>query len=439
MIIDLPYKYIPRFYQKPMLKAFFIDKIKHFCCVDHRRSGKTVNAVNLMCAAAQMRVGAYYFLLPELKQARRSVWEARGRDGIKFIDYFHPDLVARINNTEMLIEFRNGSIFRLGGSDRYDSLMGSNPLGIIYDEYSLQNPYARDYMVPILTENEGFEIFTFTPRGGNHAFQLYNTVRDLSDWYTQVLTIDDTKREDGSPVITQDRIDRYKKSGWSEDKIQQEFYCSFEAAVTGAYFAKQLQKANTDNRIINYPVDVTRPVYTAWDLGKRDATAIWFFQIYNETIFVIDYYENRNEILSHYVNYVREWGQKNQTVWGRHVVPHDSRNESYTTGHSVLTMGSELGFDFYPLPRIGNKSDHIEMGRFVFSKCIFNKDKCKRGLDCLREYHAKYNEALGIFSVEPEHNWSSHGADAFLYLCQYYKDHHNYNAHITKGAISQYR
>ena len=199
MIIELPYNFSPRSYQREMLDAFFLEGKKHFCEVWHRRAGKTKVCVNILSAAAHMRVGLYIYLFPELKQARRSVWDARGEDGIRFIDHYHPELVEKVNNTEMAIYFKNGSIIRHLGSDRYSALRGMNALGVIYDEYAEQNPVARDVMVPMLAENKGWEIFIFTPRGGNHAYKLYEAVKSNPKWHTNLLTVEDTKRDNGEP------------------------------------------------------------------------------------------------------------------------------------------------------------------------------------------------------------------------------------------------
>ncbi len=423
-VITLPYKFTPRDYQWPAMNAFVGEEFRHFCLLWHRRAGKTKICVNFIVAAAQKRVGSYFYLLPQLKQARRSVWENRGADGIRFIDHFPPGLISKINNTEMLIEFKCGSIVRFLGSDAYDRLMGTNPLGVLYDEYSLQNPYAREYLIPIIAENGGFEIFIYTPRGGNHGYKLYQESKNNPLWFTQALTVNDTTRHDGSRVITEEVIDEFRKSGWSEDKIEQEFYLSFTAAVTGAYFAKQLQLCEQQNRIFDFPYDTSYPVYTFWDLGLRDATAIWWAQFKEDGIYVINYYENKNEPLNHYINVVHDFREKNKIIYAKHVAPHDVQKRDAFTAKTLLTQASEIGFDFFRLPRINNKPRHIELGRSIFSQLKFHLTFTARGLDCLREYHAKYNEIMGVFSVEPEHNWAADGADAFLYMAQYFKDHH---------------
>ncbi len=201
-MIKLPFQYNPRSYQRKVWELTFHKDIKHMLLLWHRRAGKDKTGINIMVAKAFQEVGAYYYLFPELKQAKRDIWEGRGKDGIAFLDHFPPEFIFRVNHTEMIIEFVNGSIFRLCGADRYKVLRGSNPLGIIYSEYAEQNPEARQTLLPIITENNGWEIFIYTPQGQNHVYDLYLKAQNNPDWYCEKLTIDDTKRPNGEPVIT---------------------------------------------------------------------------------------------------------------------------------------------------------------------------------------------------------------------------------------------
>lgn len=423
--IVLPYNVELREYQKKAWNAFFKDKFRHHLLIWHRRAGKSKLSVNIIAAASQQRVGAYYYLFPQLKQARTAIWEGRGKDGIPFRDHFPKAIVKHVDNSEMKIVFKNGSIFRLLGTDKgsYDRMMGTNPIGVLYDEYAQHDPLARDYLLPILAENDGWEIIISTPRGHNHLYELYQTTQDHPDWFINVLTINDTKREDGSPIVDKSTLDGLQKSGWSDDKIEQEFYCSFEAANRGAYFSRQLKAATQDARIKDFPIDTSLPIYTYWDLGYRDATSIWIAQHYRDEIRLIAYYENNNEALSHYINWLKDFRDRHNVTFGKHFGPHDVENKSLGTGKSTKELAFELGFRFEPrIKRIEQKQAAIEMARNVFSRCYFHKTNTKRGLDCLREYHKQYNESMGTFSDRPVHNWASHGADAFMTLAQAVKE-----------------
>lgn len=425
--IHLPYKVELRDYQRRVWNAFFKDGIRHFLLVWHRRAGKSKFSVNLACGAAHQDVGAYYYLFPTLKQARTAIWEGRGKSeskgepGVRFMDHFPEKLIKRPNNQEMKQVFTNDSIFRLLGTDRsnYDRMMGTNPLGVLYDEQSQQNPMAREYINPILAENGGWEMIIGTPRGHNHFYDLYQQVKDDPKWYTEILTVDDTRRSDGSPVITEEAIEQFRRGGMSDDKIKQEFYCSFEAAVSGAYFSKELADCEAQDKIKNFPIDPSLPINTYWDLGLNDSTSIWVAQHTSMgEIRLIAYYENNNEAIAHYINWVNDFRNKHGLVFGHHFGPHDVTTRELGTGKSIRDLAYEQGFRFERIPRIPEKRQSIEMARRIFRRCYFHKDNCKQGLACLREYHKAYNESMQTFGDRPVHNWASHGADAFQTLAQ---------------------
>ena len=417
-IIDLPYKFKPRNYQKALFNAFFSQKKKRLLSIWHRRAGKDKCCLNLVIAATQQRVGIYYYLFPELKQARRDIWKGMDNDGMRFIDHFPKELIKHIDNAEMSIEFHNGSIFYLCGSDRYNALMGSNPVGVILAEYSLQNPRAWDFMRPMMAGNNGWAIFQYTPRGRNHGFKLYNTIKDNDDWFNEILTVDDTEDECGNPVISKEAIQMERASGMSEDLIRQEFYCDFNAAIHGAYFSLQLARAEKDNHIKDFPIDRNLLVYTYWDIGYRDATGIWFIQTKNEYLYAIHYYENQGQDLMHYINYIAEFKVKHEIVYGKHYSPHDGAKHEFGTGLTIIQKAAQLGLHFQLVPRIQYKIDAIEMARSIFNKFIFHKTNCAFGLDCLREYHKAFNEAMEVYSEQPVHNWASHCADGFQQIAQ---------------------
>jgi len=422
MIITLPYQFELRDYQRPLWQAMFVDKIRKFICVWHRRSGKTKLVTNMIVSQAYLRVGAYYYYFPTRKQAHDVWWRGRGEDGKLFIDHFPPELIKKKNESDLFIEFKNGSTFQLRGSDIHgERARSGGPVGIVYDEYSFQNPSASDDMMPALMANKGFQIYIFTPNGTNHAHQLLKSVQNNPLWFTEILTIEQTYKEDGSPIITQEALQEERDCGkYTEDFLQQEFYCSFNAAVKGAYFGPQLDRTEKDKRIVDFPIRTDIPVDTYWDLGAADATAIWFSQETHEGLFAIYYYENHLMDMNHYIHKIQEFQQKHNIVYRHHFAPHDGAHKrlSLDGNKSLVEQCRQLGLNFIVLPRINKKSRAIEQGRQLFKRVTFHKTNCKRGLDCLREYHAHYNEAMQYFSPEPEHNWASHGADAYLYMAQ---------------------
>lgn len=420
MIIDLPYRFEPRHYQGARYRAHFVDKKKRVIEIIHRRAGKTKNNINFIATAALSDVGNYWYLMPTITQARTVIWNGVDREGNPYLDHIPKALRKSVNNAEMLISLTNGSTIQFLGSDNYNRLMSGNPKGVIFDEYPLQSPYAWDYIRPILTENEGWAHFTYTPRGTNHGWELYNTNRTNDKWYVTLLTVDQTFRQDGTAVISKESIEEERISGMTDDMIQQEFYCSFSAAVKGAYFGKQLAQAEANNRIRSFPIDTSVPVDTYWDngIGLTDHTAIWLIQKFPQEYVAIAYYENFGAGVDHYINWLQDFRDKNGIVYGTHHGPHDVESRHFSTGKSTLEIARELGFHFMVVPRIKLKEEAIGMARMIFSKVIFHETQCARGLSCLREYHAEYDAKKQVFSVKPMHNWASDGADAFLTFAQ---------------------
>lgn len=411
MIIDLPYKFTPRDYQSELLKAIFVDKIRHVYWVLHRRAGKDKTCINIITALACQRVGTHIYLLPQHNQARKVVWKGMDGAGMRFIDHIPPQLIAKKNNQDMTIELINGSIITLCGSNNYDSLMGTNPVSIIYSEFSLHHPLAREYLNPILTENKGFELLQGTPRGRNHAKSAYDAVKGEPDWYCRTLSINDTKDTNGNPIITEADIERLRRQGMPEELIKQEFYCSWDVGQAGSYYTDELDKAELEGRITTVPPVPRVPVHTFWDIGL-DGTAIWFMQPVGDHLHLIHYHERSNLTIDYFARYLEETRQRLNLRWGYHWGPHDIEHGS-VIALSKKKIASEMGIEFMTVPRCQKKDDSIQAAKWIMFKCRFDKNECRLGLEMLREYRREYDDVNRIFKEKPLHNFASHGADAF--------------------------
>lgn len=406
--IRIPYNFEPRVYQLPLLSA--IDNgIKRAIVVWHRRSGKDKTLINLVAKKMLERVGAYYYFFPTYNQGRKILWDGRDKSGFKFMDHIPEKIRKRTDNTQMLIEIANGSIFQIIGTDNIDSIVGTNPIGCVFSEYSLQDPRAWDFMRPILAENGGWAIFNYTPRGENHGYSLYEMAKNDPNWYVQLLTVNDTK------VIPQNVLDQERKEIIEKDGndalYQQEYMCSFKVPIAGAYYASQLIKAQEDGRIGKVPYEPSLSVDTYWDLGVNDAMAVWFIQSSGMENRVIDYLEVNGEGL---VSVIKSLQEKNY-VYGRHVAPHDIEVRELSTGKSRKEVARSLGIDFDVAPKL-TLEDGIEAVRNILASCWFDEDKCRRGLNALKSYHKEYDEKNKTYRNHPEHDWSSNGSDAFRYF-----------------------
>lgn len=375
--------------------------VKRAVCVWHRRAGKDKTAFNFMVKKALERVGTYFYVLPTYAQGKKIIWHGMDKEGFRFLDHCPEAIRKRTSNQEMFIELKNGSIIQVVGSDNIDSLMGTNPIGVVFSEYSLQNPEAWDLIRPILDENGGWAIFNFTPRGNNHGWELWEMARHNDKWFSQILTVDDTG------AVSKEVIDDERNSGMPEDFVQQEFYCSFNAPRSGAYYAHIMEKAEQEKRIGNVPWDPAIGVDTIWDLGIGDANAIWFTQSVGKEIRFIDYYENNGEGLSHYAKYL----QAKPYVYKEHIAPHDIQARELGTGKSRLETARSLGINFKVAPSL-SVEDGIEATRSMLSHAWFDAQKCKHGILALKNYRKEWDEKNKVFRTRPEHDWSSHAADA---------------------------
>jgi hypothetical protein len=205
--------------------------VKRAVLVWHRRSGKDKTALNYQIKSMPLRRGTYHYVFPEYNQGRKVLWDGMDREGFPFIAHFPQELIQDKNNTEMKITLKTGSIFQIVGSDKMDNIVGTNPIGIVFSEYPLQKPTAWDYYRPILAENDGYAIFDFTPRGMNHGWKILQQAQnDPERWYSQILTVDDTK------IISKEVLEAERKE-MPEALFRQEYYCDFIEGA-GAFFRR---------------------------------------------------------------------------------------------------------------------------------------------------------------------------------------------------------
>ena len=383
----------------------------------HRRAGKDSTVLNLSAKAMLERVGTYWHLFPYQTQARKAIWNGIDSQGRKILDQVFPhEIRKRTSSQEMLIELVNGSTWQLAGSDNYDSLVGSNPVGVVFSEWSLCDPNAWAYIRPILVENNGWASFIYTPRGKNHGWSLYNMARKNKDWYCENLTVNDTRREDGLPVISNHIIEQEREEGMEEALIQQEFYGSFESQIAGAYYADQISAAKDQGRIGRLPVEPSLPIHTAWDLGIADAMSIWLFQSVGKEIRLVHYYEATGKGMEHYIQYLNQWANTNGVGLGTHLAPHDIEVRELTSGRSRKDVAREMGISFRTVQRPRVKAEGIQAVRRMFPRFWIDDVRAEQGYNCVASYRREWDEKAGRFRDNPVHDWASHGADALQTL-----------------------
>ena len=399
--IKIPFK--PRSYQIPLIN-FILNGGKRAFIVWHRRAGKDLALWNFVVRIATQEKGLYFYFLPTYTQGKKIIWDGITNDGFRFLDFCPKQIVRHLNGQEMKIELANGSIIQIIGTDNYDSIRGTNPRGCVFSEYAYQNPQAWEVVKPILRLNVGWAVFNTTPQGENHAYELYSMAENSDEWYTNLLTVDDTG------LLTKEDIDKERAEGMSEEMIQQEYYCSWSGSLVGSYYGQLMDMAKKEKRLTRVPYEPTLPVYTSWDLGMDDQTAIWFFQVLNlNEIRVIDYYENNGESLSHYAGVLFEKGY----TYRDHLLPHDVEVRELSSGKSRRSTLESLKIRPITVCPAVNPADRIQGTRNMLPKCYFDKDKCAGGVRALKGYRKEYDEKKKTYKPTPLHDWASHGADAF--------------------------
>lgn len=316
MKIRLPHSFTPRPYQLPLFKA--LDSgVKRAFIIWHRRAGKDKACFNYLIKSAFKRVGTYFYFLPEYAQAKKVIWDNIDNDGFKMLDHIPKQLIAATNATELKVTLINGSIIQLIGADTFSkSGVGTNPVGVVFSEYPINNPNVWNYVRPILALNNGWAIFNGTPRGQNHAFQLLETVKNNPDWFTQILTIEDTV------LLTPDDIARERSEGMSQEMIDQEFYCKF--IENAGQFFKYIDEVCSVTEEKHNPLHLYR---MGVDLGKyQDYTVIsvidlnTFEQVYLERFNQIDWNLQKAKIEAVYHKYGRPSGYIDATGVGDPIV-----------------------------------------------------------------------------------------------------------------------
>lgn len=429
--LTLPNAWRPRDYQLPAW-TYLENGGRHAELIWHRRSGKDEIGLHRAACCAFERQGNYWHLLPEYAQARKALWDAVSpHSGKRRIDEAFPiELRRRTRNDEMLIEFVNGSTWQLVGSDRYDALVGTTPIGIVYSEWALANPAVRAYLRPIIAENQGWQLFITTPRGRNHAYTTLKAAEKImlagGDAFAQVLDATDTE------VFTQAQLDIELAeyiSTYGEDygraKFEQEYLVSFEAANIGAILARAIGIAEKQGRISDEVQfdPYGQPLEISADIGKRDTATWWFWQpqigghqvVDHDSGWGIDAEEWCHRLHSKIQGYKLE-GKK--TALGHIWLPHDARAKTFAAKRSAVEIFIEhFGSDHVAITPNVSKSDRINAARVLMPRIKFNATKCEKGLDALRAWSYEFDEEKKTFSAEPLHDWASHDGDGFSYGC----------------------
>lgn len=399
---------------------------RHAIAIWHRRAGKDEVALHRTCIAAHERPATYWHCLPEYAGARKAIWEAiNPHTGIRRIDEAFPrELRAATREQEMFIKFHCGSTWQVIGSDNYKDLVGGSLAGIVYSELAKAHPGAWAYFSPMLVENKGWSLAITTPEGKNHAYSMFNTAKKSPEWFHELLTIEDTARicraHGIEPSVSLADVETQRaeyRDLYGEEAgdalIQQEWFCSFSAAILGAYFGKELELAERQGRICKVDVLPGYPIGTAWDIGVDDPMAIWVFQIGPGWLHVLDYVEGSNQGFDFYVDWLNERGYSG----GPDFVPPDAKQRSPTALGARTRIQDLISLKRRPVLIDDHKiMDRINAGRRILRYAKFDEVRCAKGLEILRSYKQEWDETNLVFRQTPKHDFASHGGSAWGHL-----------------------
>lgn len=418
MEINLPHDWEPRDYQKPAWDSW-LGGCNRQLLIWHRRAGKDDINLRMHAVGAFNRVGTYWHMLPEYAQARKAIWDAvNPRTGRRRIEEAFPDaLIESKRDNDMFIRFVNGSTWQVVGSDNYDSLVGTPPVGITLSEWALANPTAWAYLSPILADNGGWASFITTPRGNNHAKSMLDKFKDNPKWFTQVLTADDTNSI--SKEAIEDQRQEYEAlfgKEMADMLVEQEFYCSFAGALIGSYWGADLNRAEVEGRIAETKIIEGLPVHTAWDLGAPANNPIWCFQVVGDLIHIVDFYRPTGEDLEAWCNWLNERGYN-----GTDYVPHDIFHQSWGSQRTRVQMMQDFGRKPHPVTKV-TVADGITAGRETIKIAKFHDGEDERGkrvqdgVSGLKSYRREWDDDFKRFRDSPVKDWAEHIGSAFRYL-----------------------
>lgn len=419
----MDHNYRVRWYQRAFHEAIVGDEYKRLIAIWHRRAGKDDIVMAATRQLTDQRVGTYWHCFPEHKQARKAIWNGvNGHTGKRRIDEaFPPEMRKRVNDDDMFMELRNGSTWQLLGSDRYDSTVGSGPVGVAYSEWALCNPSAWAYHKPMLEETGGKGIFITTPRGNNHAKTMYDRGRKNPRWFAELLTVADTHAL--TPAALEDSLQEYQDlygKDQGEAFFRQEYYCSFSGALVGAYFGAEMFRAEEEGRFKNVPIDWGHPVHKAWDLGKAVNNPIWCFQVIAGRLRVVDFYRPDSDDIDDWVRWLHGKGYH-----GNDYVPHDVLQPGeWGKGRLRIDILREAKGKPVRIPMV-SIAEGMQAGRKSINDAIFHlsddetderSERVRMGCEGLKAYRRVWDDDLKRFHDMPLKDWSEHIGSAWRYL-----------------------
>jgi hypothetical protein len=393
--IDLGYR------ARPQFRAFHARKQRWACLVVHRRGGKTVACIMDLVDAALRATkpdARFAYMSPTYSQSKDAAWGYLKRFTANI-----PGVEQR--ESDLMVVFPNGARVRLYGADNYDRLRGTYADGVVLDEYGDIDPRAWPEVIrPSLADRQGWAVFIGTPKGRNDFYRLHTAAETDPNWFSLVL-----KASQSALLPDAELADM--RTQMSADQYDQELECSFDAAIRGAIYRTELAEIEASGRVCSVPYDPSVPVWTSYDLGIGDATALWCVQLVGKEVHVIDHYEATGEPLTHYVR----WLDSKPYRYGIDLLPHDAAARELGTGKTREELLRANGRKVRVLPA-QSIEDGIEAVKMMLGRCWFDRERTVRGRECLAHYRRDFNDKMGIYKTSPVHDWASDSSDSLRYM-----------------------
>lgn len=472
--IKISYKKIIKYLhkgQKRVVKAVLKDNKRYIALMCHRRYGKDFIALLILVLSAIQHKGNYYIYAPFMKQAKEIVVDGKTFEGTSLLETLIPkELLLKapqngvVNKTDWSITLINGSKIFIRGADNPNSAVGIGARGMVFTEAALMKPGFYQYMKPAIDTvidktGFGFVMFISTPRGRHNWFtklftdyftKISKNPLLKKDWYIDVQKASSSKAWNGAPVISTRQLEKAKLEH-SEEMFEQEYECSLNLALVGSWYSKYIDKAFKEKRIgrfgvyanVNDEFEKTvyqnyyfkhKPVYVAWDIGRRDHTVLWFFQVNpdNGRIRFIHHYREKGEGALHFINYIKNWISNKQLHLKdlKCILPHDGDVTEWATETKRSDFIFQQGLDVFTLTKtelaevnMQSLLAQINTVRRLFDKVEIDNEECALGVIKLQEYVKKFNKSTGEYLDMPDHNKNdkaSDDADSFRVAIMYY-------------------
>lgn len=446
MQITLPaYEWEPREHQLHAWHNLLSDAINTVVLAWHRRAGKDEITLHGTGIKAMNRVGNYWHFLPQQEQARKALWEAvNPRTGrVRWKDAFPPEIIEHVDNQAMQIRFKNNSTWQLLGSDNYNSLVGTTPVGMVFSEAALADPAAYGFFRPILLENNGWSWHISSTRGRNHFYRLFKSLEHDPTAFCQHLSAET------SGVFTPLQLAAERRAYVSlygdalgNALFEQEYLSSWDASIIGAVFGAELRRLRQQGRALPLAYDPRYPVHTSWDIGVLDPTIILFWQMVGNSPRLFDWYTSVDTGIEHYAEVLAS----KRYFYHHHVGPHDtSQREWGTNGVGRMDIAKQLGIRFERVPQTA-KTDSIAAGSRLINSMMINvqdhpvedpMEDCSFVLDALEQYRFTFDEKRKVMSKNPVHDWTSHYSDALMTFGLWTAGHRDLLRPTVQGRLAE--